>query len=243
MEEGEEDRQHRSKKHHEHVRSNEYMKVPNGSTLDSGKFSVTVTGELVPIVQVTLPEDDYIYFEHHTILAKDTTVGVSMMKLKGLTKRIFAGLPLLQIKASGPGEISLSHNGVGEVIALEIRDHEIDVQQHHFLFATSGVTYGYTALRGFKNIFGGAATTYFMDRFSGRGLLALHGFGNVVVRTLESGESVDIEPSAWLFKDSSVQMNTFSTRLTAGLLGGTFLWMTRFTGPGRIAYESLSILE
>lgn len=218
----------------------QFVKVHAGKRLTYGKFSVHVSGELVPIVEVDIPPDDHIYFEHHTLLAKDSTVKIALKARKGLGKRLLAGLPLLQLEASGPGVMSLCQDGVGEIIVLKIADHEIDTQQHHFLFATSGVSYDFSRVKGFKNFFGGAASTFFIDRFSGNGLLALHGFGNVIVRTLDAGESIDLEPKAWLFKDSSVMMDTFATRIGTGLLGGSFLWMTRFAGPGRVAYESLN---
>ena len=57
-------------------------------------------------------------------------------------------------------------------------------------------------------LFGG--TGFFIDRFhaaSGEGILWLHGFGNVFEKTLASGESIDIEPGGWLYKDPQVQMD------------------------------------
>jgi len=217
-------------------------KVPNGGTITAGRVSAKIVGELVPIVELTLPQGESVYFEHHTILAKDPAVNIGVKKMKsGLGKRLIAGLPLIQVEAEGPGKVSLSRDGVGEVVVLKMDGHEVDVQQHHFLFASATVNYDYTRLKGWKNIFGGAATTYFMDQFSGHGLLALHGYGNVVVRQLSAHEEVDIEPSAWLFKDSSVTMNTHGIKLSSGLLGGSYLWMTRFTGPGRVAYMSYTL--
>lgn len=216
------------------------MKVPNNQTLEKDGTRVKVTGELVPIVEVELQGGQKVYFEHHTILAKDPSVNVTAKVMaSGMGKRLIAGLPLIVVEGAGPGRLELSRDGVGEVIVLEIDGHELDVPEHRFLFATSGVDYGYTRVKGFANVFG-SGTGFFMDRFTGKGILALHGYGNVVERTLSAGESIDLEPSAWLYKDSLVSMDTFVTRISTGLFGATSLWMTRFTGPGRLAYQSLT---
>jgi len=216
------------------------MKVPNGQSLTSGDLKVRVIGELVPIVEVELPQGESVYFEHHTILSKDPAVAITAKALgSGLGRRMIAGLPLIVVEAAGPGMLGLSRDGAGEAIVLELSGHEIDVPEHRFLFATSGVRYGYTRVKGFANIFG-SGTGFFMDRFAGSGLLVLHGYGNVVERELASGEAIDLEPSAWLYKDANVGMDTYVTRISTGLLGGVSLWMTRFTGPGRLAYQSLT---
>ena len=53
------------------------------------------------------------------------------------------------------------------------------------------------------------------------------------------GESIDIEPGGWLYKDPSVQMRTLVDRLTSGLFGGVNIIVNRFTGPGRVGIQSM----
>jgi hypothetical protein len=50
------------------------------------------------------------------------------------------------------------------------------------------------------------------------------------------------EPGGWLYKDPSVQMETNYQGLTAGLLGGMRLACNRFTGPGRVGLQSMSVV-
>ena len=86
-------------------------------------------------------------------------------------------------------------------------------------------------------------TGFFIDTFScsaTEGILWLHGFGNVFEVTLAAGEQIDIEPGGWVYKDRTVQMQTIFQRLTTSLFGGggQIFW-NRFTGPGKIALQSM----
>lgn len=65
------------------------------------------------------------------------------------------------------------------------------------------------------------------------------GHGSVFEKMLAAGESVDIAPSEWLYKDASVMMETKVGRLTSGLFGGMSLIGNRFTGPGRVGLQSI----
>jgi len=73
------------------------------------------------------------------------------------------------------------------------------------------------------------------------GLLLLHGYGNVMERTLKQGESILVEPGAFLYKDASVAMDVQAVQLTKGFLGGTSMNLARMTGPGRIGIQSMYV--
>jgi uncharacterized protein (AIM24 family) len=67
----------------------------------------------------------------------------------------------------------------------------------------------------------------------------MHGYGNVFEKTLEPGETIDIEPGGWLFRDHSVQMTQEVYGFKTGLMGGSGnLVFNRFTGPGRVGLQS-----
>jgi uncharacterized protein (AIM24 family) len=104
------------------------------------------------------------------------------------------------------------------------------------------VEYTFTRVRGAANMLLGG-TGFFIDTFSApsqEGILWLHGFGNVFVVELAPGEQIDIEPGGWIYKDCSVTMQTMFQRLSTGLFAsaGQICW-NRFTGPGRIALQSM----
>jgi uncharacterized protein (AIM24 family) len=168
---------------------------------------------------------------------------VSLKPLKGAFKRVLSGMPVFMTQAKGPGRIAFSRDGVGHVFAMHLKVGEaIDVREHQFLAATDGVDYTFTRIKGAANVlFGG--TGFFIDTFTclrQDGALWLHGYGNVFVVTLGQGEQIDIEPGGWIYKDRAVQMQTIFQKISTGVFAsaGQLFW-NRFTGPGRIALQSM----
>jgi uncharacterized protein (AIM24 family) len=201
-----------------------------------------IEGELVPVLHLELGEVG-VYFEHHILLWKDPAVNVLLHPLKGAFKRMLAGMPFLLTGARGPGRIAFSRDGVGHVFALHLAPGtSVDVREHQWLAATDGVEYSFTRVRGAANILLGGSG-FFIDTFaatSREGVLWLHGFGNVFEVTLAPGEQIDIEPGGWIYKDRSVQMQTIFQKLTTGIFGGAGqIFWNRFTGPGKIALQSM----
>jgi uncharacterized protein (AIM24 family) len=206
-----------------------------------GSIQVRVSGELVPVTEVTLGPGDSIYFEHHILLWMDPTVTISSKMLKGAARRIMAGLPVIVTEARGPGRIAFSRDGPGQILFREIRPGQpLHVREHQFLFATSAVNYGYYRVKGIASIMFGHSGLW-VDTFEGSGLLALHGHGNVFERTLAPGETILVEPGGWLYRDASVQMSLISLGLKTGLLAGATVFLNQFTGPGRLALQSMTL--
>ena len=209
-----------------------------------GQSTCQVEGEIVPVAEIALGAGDWVYFEHHVMLWKDESVGMSVMPLSGGMKRAFAGMPFIISVAQGPGRIAFSRDATGELVVLPIwPGQELDVREHSFLLASHSIGYTYTRIQGLRNIlFGGQGM--FMDRFVAaqqQGLLMLHGYGNVFERYLQPGEHILLEPGAFLYKDASVQMSVESQKLTTGLFGGTGMNLARMTGPGRIGIQSMYV--
>ncbi len=209
-----------------------------------GGVTYHIEGELVPALQVELSAMP-IYFEHHILLWKDPSVEVSLKPLKGAFKRVLSGMPVFMTQAKGPGRIAFSRDGAGHVFALHMKVGEVvDVREHQFLAATDGMDYTFTRVKGAANIlFSG--TGFFIDTLTclrQEGILWLHGYGNVFVVLLGPNEQIDIEPGGWIYKDRSVQMQTIFQKFSTGLFAsaGQIFW-NRFTGPGRIALQSMYV--
>jgi uncharacterized protein (AIM24 family) len=203
-----------------------------------------VEGEIVPVAEIHLGPNDSVFFEHHIMLWKDDNVPLSVLQLPGGLKRAFAGMPFIISVATGPGRIAFSRDATGELVVLPLHPGmEIDVREHAFLLASHQIDYSFVRVKGLTNIlFGGQGM--FMDRFVTRnspGLVLLHGYGNVFERRLKPGESIMVEPGAFLYKDSSVGMDVEFQRLGTGLFGGTNMSLARMTGPGRIGIQSMYV--
>jgi uncharacterized protein (AIM24 family) len=203
-----------------------------------------VEGEIVPVAEIHLGANDSVFFEHHIMLWKDDNVPLSVLQLPGGLKRAFAGMPFIISVATGPGRIAFSRDATGELVVLPLHPGmEIDVREHAFVLASHQIDYSFVRVKGLTNIlFGGQGM--FMDRFVTRnspGLVLLHGYGNVFERRLKPGESIMVEPGAFLYKDSSVGMDVEFQRLGTGLFGGTNMSLARMTGPGRIGIQSMYV--
>jgi uncharacterized protein (AIM24 family) len=203
-----------------------------------------VEGEIVPVAEIALSPGDAVFFEHHVMLWKDETVPLTLMPLSGGLKRAFAGMPFLISVATGPGRIAFSRDATGELVVLPLHPGmEVDVREHAFLLSSHQIQYSFVRIKGLANILFGGQGMY-MDRFvtaGSPGLVILHGYGNVFERVLRPGESIMLEPGAFLYKDSTVTMDVEFQKLGTGLFGGTRMSLARMTGPGRVGIQSMYV--
>jgi uncharacterized protein (AIM24 family) len=199
-------------------------------------------GELVPMLTVEMPPGGAVYFEHHVLLWKHPGVEVGIRPMQGTFKRMMAGMQIFVTEARGPGQIAFSRDGAGHIVPMHLKaGEELHVREHQFLAATANIDYTFERVKGVANIlFGG--TGFFIDKFHGHkgdGILWLHGYGNVFEKVLAAGESIDVEPGGWLYKDPGVRMETTMAKLTTGMFAGFNLVLNRFTGPGRLGLQSM----
>jgi uncharacterized protein (AIM24 family) len=119
--------------------------------------------------------------------------------------------------AQGPGRISFSRDAPGELVVLPIDPGvELDVREHAMVVASGTLTYSYEQLPGFHAMLA-AGTGMYLDRFVAperSGVLVLHGYGNVFERTLGPGETIQVEPGGFLYKDAAVTMEVATHKLT-----------------------------
>ena len=221
--------------------------------LQVGDMTITIDGQLVPVADVMLGGQIPIYFEHHILLWKHPGVQIGFKSLRGVAKRFFAGIQIFLTEAHGPGNISFSRDAPGQIVALRLQQGQmVEVREHQFLFATGNVDYGFTFVQGAANILF-SRTGLFIDQFTcqgGEGMVVLHGYGNVFEKMLAPGETLDVEPGAWLWKDPSVQMTVTTVAgsqrgggilgAIGGLMAGASIILNRFTGPGRLGIQSMT---
>lgn len=224
-----------------------------------GRSTCQIEGTLVPTADMDLVDDDGVYFSHHVLLWTDPTVQIDNMPMAKAWKRLRGGLPLVMMRAKGPGHIAFSHDDPGETVVVPLQHgQEIDVREHAFLVATTNVDYDwYTSNIWIVTGSGDDRETHYpigmtVDRFvakEGPGLLLLHSPGNTFVRDLAPGEAICIQPSALLYKDPSVGMQLhIEYPASSGGGGGLFsmnssysnrtVWL-RLWGPGRVAVQSV----
>jgi len=198
-----------------------WRQAPQIRDLTEIGFSASVCqidGTVVPVAEVNLGGSDAVFFEHHVMLWKDESVAMSVMDAPGGAKRLLAGMPFVLSVARGPGRVSFSRDAPGELVVLPLDPGvELDVREHAMILASANLTYSFERVQGMKMVLS-AGTGMYLDRFVAQqatGLLVLHGFGNVLERTLGDGEAIQVEPGGFLYKDASVSMSITSVKLSA----------------------------
>ena len=203
-----------------------------------------IEGELVPVAELALAQGDAVFFEHHVMLWKEPGVPMSAMNTGGGMKRMLGGMPHVLSIAHGPGRIAFSRDAAGEVVVLPLHPSmELDVREHAFLAGTHSLNYSFVRIKGLANVMHGGEGMY-LDRFvtaNEPGLLLLHGYGNVFQKTLQPGEKILVEPGGFLYKDSSVTMNTVKQSMKTGMMGGHNMYLAEMTGPGRVGIQSMYV--
>jgi uncharacterized protein (AIM24 family) len=203
-----------------------------------------IRGQLVPELQIELG-DVRVMHEHHVLLWKETQVDIELKKLPGGIKRKIAGLDFFITRSVGPGRVAFSRDSPGQCIPLHLsQGDELHVREHQFIAATDNLDYSFERVKGIRNMLAGGSG-FFIDKFratDGDALVWLHGHGNVFEVELGPGEQIDVEAGAWLFKDPSVRLEAVTMGLKTGIFGGggKLTW-NRFTGPGRLALQTMFI--
>jgi len=231
---------------HDKVSDSGWREAPKLRDMTEFRFSRSmcqVEGELVPVAEIALGQQDWVYFEHHVMLWKDETIPLSSLKTAGGMKRTLGGMPHIVTVANGPGRVAFSRNAPGELVVLPLHPGmELDVREHAFLLASHSIQYSFVRIKGLANVLHGGSGM-FMDRFVTAqypGLLMLHGNGNVLERTLRQGEKILVEPGGFLYKDSTVSMQAVQMPLKTGFMRHS-MYLAEMTGPGRVGIQSMYV--
>ncbi len=116
--------------------------IADMATIQLGQSSCQIAGRLVPAAEFTLAAGDTVYFPHSSLLWREPTVTVEAMSLRRAWTRMRAGMPLVMLRAQGPGRIAFSHNTAGELLAVPLQPGQaVDVREHQAIVATGSVDY------------------------------------------------------------------------------------------------------
>ncbi len=214
-----------------------------------GHSTCQISGAYVQVAEMKLHEGDWVYFSHHVFLHADRNVRLENLPMKGGWGRVMAGLPLIMMRATGPGHVAFSADAPGDTLAVPLAPSQaIDVVEHQFLVATQNVTYAWDNSPVWFVTQDGNDSEYhypvgrYMDRFTatdGNGLLLLHAPGNTFIRDLTSGQHILVQPGALVWKDRSVHMSLhFEQPRGRWSRYDVATWLS-LRGPGRVAIKSV----
>ena len=213
-----------------------------------------VSGTYVPVAEMGLHNDDWVYFPHHALLHADPQVRLSSLPMQGGWQRVRAGLPVIMMTAQGPGHVAFSADLPGDTLAVPLHAGQaVDVVEHRFLLATGNVTYHWDRSHVWYTTGTGDDVEYhyplgqFMDRFvaqGSNGLLMLHGPGNTFIRDLAPRQRILVQPGGLIWKDPTVRMFLHfeyprgAYWFSSARWEAKSIWLT-LEGPGRIAVQSV----
>jgi uncharacterized protein (AIM24 family) len=237
--------------------------LPDMAKIQFGRSHAQIEGSQVPVVDLALAEGEGVYFTHDKLLWRDGTVKLSNLKRGGFFKRMRAGMPLVMVQADGPGRVACSDNHPGEIVAVPLNPASgIFAREHHMLLATHSVEFdgrnaytSYTTQTGSgddKEIETHYPLGLYVDVFHTEktpGLVLLHAIGNVFVRNLAAGQSVDVSPHSVLAWDPNCSVELLIERTPLSMNGSSWGWFSnrysgqhylsvRLTGPGRVWIQS-----
>ncbi|MCI4335804.1 MAG: AIM24 family protein [Thermoplasmata archaeon] len=208
-------------------------------------MQITVQGEFVPVALVQLLPSEEIYCEGGLMVYCDPTirVGIRAMTQGGLgqvmRRSLVAGIPFFQHAYMGPGYVAFSRSRPGEVRTLELQPGQtVDIAEHSLLVATTSVQFSTFYVQGTGRI--GRMLGFWMDRLTGPGTVAYHGYGNILGFDLKPGEAMDIDHGALLRKDATVNLKAFNQPLGGGMVGHALSFEAlHVEGPGRLEMQTV----
>ena len=200
---------------------------------------------VVPAVLATLADQESIYCEHGIMLYKDPTVSVGRKTIQagGLFQTVkrstVGGIPFILSEFTGPGSVAFSRDGVGEIRDLELGPGEVlDVAEGSLLCAENRIPYDMLYVKGTNRV--GRMLGFWMDRLTGPGKIAVHGYGNIISMTLAAKETVTCDYGALLFKSAGVEAKAKNLPFGGGLLGKLESYeVLELVGPGKVALQSV----
>ena len=208
-------------------------------------LELTALTGLVPAVLANMQQGESVYCEHGIMLYKDSQVNVSRKTIKSggfmqsMERTTVGGVPYFLAEFIGPGSTCFSRDGVGDVRVIEISPNQVfDVAEGSLLCADSRVKYEMLHIKGTHRP--GGISGVWMDRLTGPGKIAIHGYGDIITMTLGPKEMVPCDMGALLYKEGSVQAQTKNMSFGSGLLGKLEAFeVMELTGPGKVALQSI----
>jgi uncharacterized protein (AIM24 family) len=228
--------------------------IKDMAKIQFGQSFCQVEGTLVPSADFALAAGEGVVFSHHTLLWTAPGTHLEPWAKGSFFNRMYAGMPVVLMRASGPGHVALSEDHPGEVVALPIpAGRAFLVREHAFLAASDSVDYTWQNSPVWLQVQKGNESEFeypvgpYLDVFvaggGSPGLLLLHCPGNLFVRDLQRGQAILVQPGSWVYADTSVTFGLHAEYpASGGVRWGSYdyrtVWM-RLQGPGRVAVRSI----
>lgn len=211
-----------------------------------------IEGDNLQIARISLKPGQQLYAEAGKMVYKTPSVewdtrmsGASLGdKIWGALKRKLAGesLFLTYFHTHQGGEVGFAGNYPGRVMAFDLKPGQsVMCQRDGFLFAQASVTFNVALVKRLgSGFFGGEG--FILEKFTGPGMVFIHGGGDFVEFDLKHGEKLQIETGSIVAFDESVDYDIqFVGGIKTALFGGEGLFLATLRGPGRCIIQSMTL--
>lgn len=218
-----------------------------------------INGEEMQFVDVELDPGESAIAEAGTMMYMDTGIemqtifgdgggsqaGGLMDKLVGAGKRVLTGESLFMTvftnTGSGKQRVGFAAPYPGKVIPIDLSQHSgrLVCQKDAFLCAAKGVSIGIAFQKRIGvGLFGGEG--FIMQRLEGDGLAFVHAGGTILRRTLEAGETLNVDTGCLVALEHTVDYDIeFVGGIKSAIFGGEGFFFARLSGTGDVWLQSL----
>ncbi len=213
----------------------------------------TVQGDNLQIARIKIKPGQEIYAEAGKMVYKTANVdwetrmsgeGIGQ-KLMGVLRRAVTGesLFLTYFRATnGQGEVGFAGDYPGRLQPVELKAGQtVLVQRDSFVCAETSVQFAiqFTKRLG-AGFFGGEG--FILEKFTGPGVVFIHGGGDFVHFDLAAGETLQIDTGCIVAFDESVEYDIqFVGRIKTAIFGGEGLFLATLRGPGKAIVQTMTL--
>ena len=213
----------------------------------------SVQGDNLQIARIKIKPGQEIYAEAGKMVYKTANVewqtrmsGESLgQKLMGMLRRTVTGesLFLTYFRAiNGQGEVGFAGDYPGRFLPIELKAGEtVLVQRDSFVCAETSVQFSiqFTKRLG-AGFFGGEG--FILEKFTGPGVVFIHGGGDFVHFDLAPGEVLQIDTGCIVAFDETVEYDIqFAGGIKTAIFGGEGLFLASLRGPGKAIVQTMTL--
>lgn len=204
------------------------------------------------ILKIDLDPDEEFYCEPAAFVSSSDNIRVSTKSgmggegFLGGIKRTFAGESFYTLKLENlskkKGEIILSPNKIGEIIAIDLEDYDNEIvvkQGSYFCHINRDIPVK-------LEIFSPTGRTFinarYMTKISGNGLVFISADGNSLEKELKEGERLIVDSKNILSLEMTLNAEIVYKDVKTTLFGGEAS-LLRLTGPGQLRLNSHNTID
>ena len=203
-----------------------------------------ILGQTVPAVEVQLTKGESMYTQSGGMIWQTEGISMSTNARGGVARslgRIFTGESIFMANYTcdvSQATIAFGSTVPGSVVPVDISRSEIIAQKGAFLCAEQSVDLKAVFTKKFTSgLFGGEG--FILQRLFGSGMAFLEVDGDMVERTLASGEVLKVDTGNVVAFETSVGYDIETVKGLGNIFfGGEGLFLTRLTGPGRVILQT-----